>query len=98
MGSKPDQTRNEWFVQENSVFDVPQEKMSKQTMNDNFQRIKDQSNGLINYSGVQSLNNDAATNNNFYDDWPSQTPFKDRGGWEAQCSMSLTFFGNFIFF
>jgi hypothetical protein len=68
MGSKPDQTRNEWFVQENSVFDVPQEKMSKQTMNDNFQRIKDQSNGLINYSGVQSLNNDAATNNNFYDD------------------------------
>jgi len=68
MGSKPDQSRNEWFVQENSVFDVPQEKMSKQTMNDNFQRIKDQSNGLINYSGVQSLNNDAATNNNFYDD------------------------------
>jgi len=68
MGSKPDQSRNEWFVQEKSVFDIPQEKMSKQAMNDNFQRIKDQSNGLIHYTGVQSMNDDSATNNNFYED------------------------------
>jgi len=68
MGSKPDSSRNEWFVQENSVFDVPQEKMSKQAMDDNFQKIKSQSNGLINYNGVQSMNDDSATNNNFYED------------------------------
>lgn len=68
MGNKPDQSRNEWFVQEKSSFDVPQEKMSKQAMNDNFQRIKDQSNGLIHYTGVQSMNDDTATNNNFYED------------------------------
>jgi hypothetical protein len=68
MGSKPDQSRNEWFVQEKSAFDIPQEKMSKQAMNDNFQRIKDQSNGLIHYTGVQSMNDDSATNNNFYED------------------------------
>lgn len=68
MGSRPDQSRNEWFVQEKSSFDVPQEKMSKQAMNDNFQRIKDQSNGLIHYTGVQSMNDDSATNNNFYED------------------------------
>ena len=68
MGNKPDQSRNEWFVQEKSSFDIPQEKMSKQAMNDNFQRIKDQSNGLIHYTGVQSMNDDTATNNNFYED------------------------------
>lgn len=68
MGNRPDQSRNEWFVQEKSAFDVPQEKMSKQAMNDNFQRIKDQSNGLIHYTGVQSMNDDSATNNNFYED------------------------------
>ncbi len=68
MGARPNTERNEWFQQEKSAYDVPQEKMSKQDMNDNFQRIKDQSNGLINYSGVQSLNQDSGTNNSFYDD------------------------------
>jgi len=68
MGVRPNTERNEWFKQENSAYDVPQEKMSKQAMNDNFQRIKDQNNGLIQYNGVQSLNQDSATSNNFYDD------------------------------
>ena len=68
MGARPNTERNEWFQQEKSAYDVPQEKMSKQDMNDNFQRIKDKSNGLINYSGVQSLNQDSGTNNSFYDD------------------------------
>jgi len=68
MGVRPNTERNEWFQQEKSAYDVPQEKMSKQAMNDNFQRIKDQNNGLIQYNGVQSLNQDSATSNNFYDD------------------------------
>jgi len=68
MGARPNTERNEWFQQEKSAYDVPQEKMSKQAMNDNFQRIKDQNNGLIQYNGVQSLNQDSATSNNFYDD------------------------------
>ena len=68
MGVRPNTERNERFQQENSAYDVPQEKMSKQAMNDNFQRIKDQNNGLIQYNGVQSLNQDSATSNNFYDD------------------------------
>jgi len=68
MGVRPNTERNEWFQQENSAYDVPQEKMSKQAMNDNFQRIKKQNNGLIQYNGVQSLNQDSATSNNFYDD------------------------------
>ena len=68
MGVRPNTERNEWFQQEKSAYDVPQEKMSKQAMNDNFQRIKKQNNGLIQYNGVQSLNQDSATSNNFYDD------------------------------
>jgi len=68
MGITPDASRNEWFAQEKSVFDVPQEKMSKQAMDDNFHRIKEQSNGLINYSGVQSLNGDTSSNNSLYQD------------------------------
>ena len=68
MGRKPNSSQNEWFAQEKSVFDVPQEKISKQTMDDNFQRIKEQSNGLIHYAGVQSMNHDNATSNNFYED------------------------------
>ena len=68
MGARPNTERNEWFQQEKSAYDVPQEKMSKQAMNDNFQRIKDQNNGLIQYNVVQSLNQDSATSNNFYDD------------------------------
>ena len=67
MGSKPDTSRNEWFLQEKSDFQVPEGKMSKQAMDDNFQQIKKQSNGLIHYNGVQSMNQDSATNNNFYD-------------------------------
>jgi len=61
MGVRPNTERNEWFQQEKSAYDVPQEKMSKQDMNDNFQRIKDQNNGLIQYNGVQSLNQDSAS-------------------------------------
>ena len=68
MGSKPDSSRNEWFLQEKSDFQVPEGKLSKQAMSDNFQQIKKQSNGLIHYNGVQSMNQDSATNNNFYDD------------------------------
>ena len=68
MGTKPDTSRNEWFLQEQSDFQVPEGKLSKQAMSDNFQQIKKQSNGLIHYNGVQSMNQDSATNNNFYDD------------------------------
>jgi hypothetical protein len=67
MGTKPDTSRNEWFLQEQSDFQVPDGKMSKQAMSDNFHQIKKQSNGLIHYNGVQSMNQDSATNNNFYD-------------------------------
>jgi len=68
MGNKPDASRNEWFLQENSDFQVPEGKLSKQSMDDNFQRIKEQSNGLVHYTGVQSMNQDSAINNNFYED------------------------------
>lgn len=67
MGQKQDTSRNEWFQNESSQFDVPQEKMSKQGMNDHFQRIKDQTTGLVQYNGVQTLGHQGG-NNDLYND------------------------------
>jgi|TARA_B110000008_G_scaffold186964_1_gene185777 hypothetical protein len=68
MGNQPDPTRNEWFTQQKSEFDIPGGKISSQMMNEQFQTIKQQSNGLIQYNGVQTINQDHATNNNLYQD------------------------------
>ena len=68
MGRKPDVSKNSWFTQEISDFDIPQGKMSKQTMNDHFQKIKSQNNGLIHYNGVQTIDQDSTTSNELYDD------------------------------
>ena len=68
MGYKPDLSRNNWFVQEKSDFDIPEGKMTKQTMNEQFQHIKKQSNGLIHYNGVQTLDQGMSTNNQLYQD------------------------------
>ena len=66
MGNQPDPSRNEWFTQEKSDFDIPGGKMSGQMMNEQFQTIKQQSNGLIRYNGVQTINQDHSTNNHLY--------------------------------
>jgi hypothetical protein len=68
MGNQPDPSRNEWFTQEQSDFEIPQGKMSSQMMNEQFQTIKQQSNGLIRYNGVQTMNQDHATNNHLYEE------------------------------
>jgi hypothetical protein len=68
MGNQPDPTRNEWFTQEKSEFDISNEKLSKQMMNEKFQTIKQQSNGLIRYNGVQTMNQDNAINNHLYEE------------------------------
>ena len=68
MGNKPDSSRNQWFVQENSVFSLPEGKMTKQGMNEQFQQIKNQSNGLVHYNGVQTIDQDSSTNNQLYED------------------------------
>ena len=68
MGNQPDPTRNEWFTQEQSEFNISDEKLSKQMMNEKFQTIKQQSNGLVRYNGVQNMNQDNAINNHLYEE------------------------------
>ena len=69
MGNSPDVTRNEWFTQEDKGFDVPEGKLSKSDMGDAFNRVKQQSTGLIRYSGVQDMmHTTSAGNSSLYED------------------------------
>ncbi len=79
MGSQPDATRNEWFQQESSHFDMPDGKLSKSDMGDAFNRVKKQSSGLIQYKGVQEMmHTSSAGNSTLYEDdsqYVSSDPF-----------------------
>ena len=63
-----DNTKNDWFKEEQNQFSVPEGKVSKQRMDEAFHQIKQQSNHLIKYTGVQNLHENSATSNNYYDD------------------------------
>jgi hypothetical protein len=68
MGRSQDPSKNEWFTQEQSNFDIPQGKMSKQSMDDKFQTIKQQTSHLVKYNGVQTINHCGSGSNQLYDD------------------------------
>ena len=68
MGRSQDPSKNEWFTQEQSNFDIPQGKMSKQSMDDKFQTIKQQTSHLVKYNGVQTINHSGSGSNQLYDD------------------------------
>jgi hypothetical protein len=68
MGRSQDPSKNEWFTQEQSNFDIPQGKMSKQSMDDKFQTIKQQTSHLVKYNGVQMINHCGSGSNQLYDD------------------------------
>lgn len=63
-----DNTKNDWFKEEQNQFSVPEGKVSKQRMDEAFHQIKQQSNHLIKYTGVQNLHENSATSNNYYQD------------------------------
>lgn len=63
-----DNTKNDWFKEEQNQFSVPEGKVSKQKMDEAFHQIKQQSNHLIKYTGVQNLHENSATSNNYYQD------------------------------
>ena len=78
MGHLQDPSKNEWFTQEQSSYDVPEGKMSKQSMDDKFQAIKQQTSSLVKYNGVQMINQ-SGNSNNLYDEddnnYASSDPF-----------------------
>ena len=63
-----DNTKNDWFKEEQNQFSVPEGKVSKQKMDETFHQIKQQSNHLIKYTGVQNLHENSAISNNYYQD------------------------------
>ena len=66
--SQNDNTKNEWFKEEKNQFSIPEGKVSKQTMDETFHQIKQQSNDLTKYQGVQNLHENSASSNNYYQD------------------------------
>tara|TARA_B000000557_G_scaffold243833_1_gene225023 strand:- start:612 stop:1430 length:819 start_codon:yes stop_codon:yes gene_type:complete len=65
MYQKPDETKNAWFRDEKSSYDLPQN--GSNNIDRTFQQIKEKNNGLVRYRGVQ---NNMQTNNgtSFYDE------------------------------
>ena len=69
MGARHDTTQNEWFKQEDNEFNIPEGKISKSEMGDAFNRVKQQSNSVIKYNGVQEmLHTTSAGNSSLYED------------------------------
>ena len=69
MGNRPDTTQNEWFKQEDNEFNIPEGKISRNEMGDAFNRVKQQSNSVIKYNGVQEmLHTTSAGNSSLYED------------------------------
>lgn len=60
--------KHEWFREEDNQFKVPEGKISKQRMDETFQQIKQQSNELIKYQGVQNMNQDNSSSNSYYEE------------------------------
>ena len=69
MGARHDTTQNEWFKQEDNEFNIPEGKISRNEMGDAFNRVKQQSNSVIKYNGVQEmLHTTSAGNSSLYED------------------------------
>jgi hypothetical protein len=79
MAERPDPKRNEWFQSNKSAYNVP-ETVSSSGMNDAFDTIKKQSNGIIRYKGVQEIDYSGSSASNLYgeeseDSYISSNPF-----------------------
>ena len=73
MGSRPDESRNEWFTQDRAHFQIPEGKPSSNNMGESFNQIKQQANGLIQYRGVQEMvHTTSAGNSSLYDEESDQ--------------------------
>jgi hypothetical protein len=69
MGACHDTTQNEWFKQEDNEFNIPEGKISRNEMGDAFNRVKQQSNSVIKYNGVQEMSHTTSVgNSSLYED------------------------------
>jgi hypothetical protein len=66
LGNRPDPKRNEWFSNEDAVYDI-KETVSQSNMAMVLEKIKDQNQGLIKYRGVQEMRH-TGSGANFYDE------------------------------
>ena len=67
MIKKTDTSRNEWFTNNEQLFDVD-EKVTNKNMGEVFNRIKDTQSSMIKYKGVENLYVNGGSGNKIYDD------------------------------
>jgi hypothetical protein len=69
MAKKPDTGKNEWFSKDDPIFSIDQ-KVNTKNMGEVFETIKQQNQGIIKYSGVQTLyaNGQPGHGSGLYDD------------------------------
>ena len=54
MGDRPDPRRNDWFTQEEALYQIP-DRVSANAMGQVFDTVKKTTNGLVRYRGVQDM-------------------------------------------
>lgn len=69
MSTKPDPTRNEWFMSQNPSFEI-QEQVNTKNMGQVFEKVKSQqaTNALAQYRGVENLYVNSGSGAKLYDD------------------------------
>ena len=67
MTSKPDPTKNEWFTNEDTIYNI-NDSVTKSNMNQMFEKVKNQQSNLVKYKGIQQIHTSGNTGNSLYDD------------------------------
>ena len=77
MREKPDPTKNEWFTNENAIFETSHVKSVSQ-MNETLEKIKEKTNAMSIYRGVQNLTHSGGShiyNTDDTDEYITSDPF-----------------------
>jgi hypothetical protein len=67
MAKTPDASRNAWFQQDSSLYEIPSN-VSQQNMGNVLNKIREKTGEMIRYRGVETMYSTGAGGTNFYDD------------------------------
>lgn len=71
MAKPPDPSKNEWFRQENALYEVPKS-VTQQGMGQALHDVREKTNELVRYRGVENIYSGGVGGTNFYDEGENQ--------------------------
>ena len=76
MTNKPDPTKNQWFTNTDSSYEI-KEQVNSKNMKQVFDNIKQQQNSMVKYSGVKTMTSNSSANSIYEneEDYISTDPF-----------------------